>query len=116
VRPCTPATSRWNSPGLRVGGFFGGRYEVAKCFHCGAETPEALRHPGLYSQLPANKRGRLPYCPAHMADAFARRDAAIGATLTRGDSAASGQGQPTQRQKRSSGGKTSHNPEQGQLI
>jgi len=35
----------------------------------------ALRLPGLYSQIPTEKRGRLPYCAAHEADAFARRAA-----------------------------------------
>ena len=49
---------------------------MAKCFSCGAETPLALRLPGLWSELPPDKRGRLPYCKAHEADAFARRDAA----------------------------------------
>lgn len=50
---------------------------VAKCYICGAETPLALRLPGRWSELPPDKRGRLPYCRDHEADAFARRAAKI---------------------------------------
>lgn len=51
---------------------------MGKCFSCGIETPLAIRLPGLYSKLPSDKRGRLPYCRDHEADAVARRDRAIG--------------------------------------
>jgi hypothetical protein len=50
---------------------------MARCFSCGVETPYALRLPGRYTELPEGKRGRLPYCKAHEADAFARRDGAF---------------------------------------
>lgn len=52
---------------------------MGKCFDCGAETPLALRRPGLWSRLPSSKRGYLQYCINHSAEAYARRDAAIGA-------------------------------------
>lgn len=88
---------------------------MAKCFRCGAETPEALRHPGLYSQLQPDKRGRLPFCLAHQSDAYARRDAAIG--TSRGGSA---QGNTRAPEPQAGGGvhrkKHELNPTQGTLI
>ena len=51
---------------------------MAKCYLCGVETPFALRLPGRWSELPPDKRGRLPYCKDHEADAFARRAAKTG--------------------------------------
>jgi len=88
---------------------------VAICFHCGAETPHALRHPGLYSQLQPNKRGRLPFCLAHEREAYARRDAAIG--TIRGDTGQSIAGTP---EPQAGGGvhRKKHEPDtaQGTLI
>lgn len=56
---------------------------MAKCFACDVDTPLALRLPGILSDLPEGKRGRLPYCADHEREALARRDAAIG--VRRGD-------------------------------
>jgi hypothetical protein len=88
---------------------------MAKCFHCGAETPHAIRLPGIYSRLPAEKRGRMGFCLEHETDAFARRDAAIG--TSRGDTGQIIAGTP---QPQAGGGvhrkKHELNPTQGTLI
>lgn len=52
-----------------------------RCFACGTETPLAVRRVGLWSKLSADHRKRLSYCPAHEAEAIARRDAAAGVAL-----------------------------------
>lgn len=49
-----------------------------RCFQCQRPTGLGLRHAGLRRDLPPDKRGYLPFCPDHEADAFARRDKATG--------------------------------------
>lgn len=52
-----------------------------RCFKCGAETAVSWRFSGLFSQLPPDKRRRMWTCPAHEAEASARRDAAAGVAM-----------------------------------
>ena len=54
--------------------------EMARCNICGVETPLALGLPGSWADIPASKRGRVPFCPGHKDEIYARRDRAIGTT------------------------------------
>lgn len=82
---------------------------MAKCFHCGTETPHGLRAPGRRSEIPPDMRDKyLPYCADHEVAAFARRDAKLGA---KGASTA----QPKPQRRGAVSGKT-RDIEQGSLF
>ena len=81
--------------------------EMARCNICGVETPLALGLPGSWADIPASKRGRVPFCPEHKDEIYARRDRAI--RTARRD---------TEQPKPRDGGKvysSPPNPEQGAL-